>query len=76
LLTIQRYYVISGDSMRGYHGIGRRRSLYFYVNITITWQGSLIFALITGLIGLELKEKDDEPPMLDSKIKKDLPLQQ
>ena len=38
----------------------------FMVNIAITWQGSLIFALITGLIGLKLKEKDDEPPMIDS----------
>ena len=38
----------------------------FMVNISITWQGSLIFALITGLVGLKLKEKDDEPPMIDS----------
>ncbi|MGE7186375.1 YrvL family regulatory protein [Peribacillus sp. NPDC006672] len=38
----------------------------FLVNISITWQGSLIFALISVLIGLKLKEKDDEPPMIDS----------
>ncbi|KRF67225.1 hypothetical protein ASG99_16480 [Bacillus sp. Soil768D1] len=38
----------------------------FLVNIAITWQGSLIFSLISGLIGLKLKEKDDEPPMIDS----------
>ena len=38
----------------------------FMVNIAITWQGSLIFALISGLIGMKLKEKDDEPPMIDS----------
>ncbi|ETT86719.1 hypothetical protein C176_08402 [Viridibacillus arenosi FSL R5-213] len=38
----------------------------FMANIAITWQGSLIFALISGLFGLILKEKDDEPPMIDS----------
>ncbi|MCG7344830.1 regulatory YrvL family protein [Sporosarcina sp. ACRSL] len=38
----------------------------FMVNVSITWQGSLIFALIAGLAGLILKEKDDEPPMIDS----------
>lgn len=38
----------------------------FMVNISITWQGSLVFALIAGLVGLKLKEKDDEPPMIDS----------
>ena len=38
----------------------------FMVNISITWKGSLIFALISGLIGLKLKEKDEEPPMIDS----------
>lgn len=38
----------------------------FMVNISITWQGSLIFALIAGLIGLKLREKDDEPPMTES----------
>lgn len=38
----------------------------FMVNIVIAWQGSLVFALITGLIALKLKEKDDEPPMVDS----------
>ena len=38
----------------------------FMVNVSITWQGSLIFALIAGLVGLKLKEKDDEPPTIDS----------
>jgi len=38
----------------------------FMVNIVIAWQGSLVFALITGLIALKLIEKDDEPPMVDS----------
>ncbi|MEK5068704.1 YrvL family regulatory protein [Sporosarcina sp. FSL K6-1508] len=44
----------------------------FMVNITITWQGSLIFALISGLIGLKLKEKDEEPPIIDSEEFKDI----
>ena len=38
----------------------------FMMNIEITWQDSLIFAVISGLIGLKFKEKDDEPPMSDS----------
>jgi hypothetical protein len=38
----------------------------FMESISITWQGSLIFALITVLIGWKLEEKDDEPPMIDS----------
>ncbi|WP_310199433.1 YrvL family regulatory protein [Neobacillus niacini] len=38
----------------------------FMDNISITWQGSLIFALITGLISWKFKEEDDEPPMIDS----------
>ncbi len=38
----------------------------FMMNIEITWQGSLIFAVISGLIGLKFKEKDDESPMSDS----------
>jgi len=38
----------------------------FMDNVSITWQGSLLFALITGLIGWAFKEKDDEPPMIDS----------
>lgn len=40
---------------------------YFMVAITISWQGTFIFALISGLIGLKLKENDTEPPMIDSK---------
>ena len=36
------------------------------VDISITWQGSLIFALIAGLVGLKLNEKDSEPSMNDS----------
>ena len=38
----------------------------FMVNVSITWQGSLIFALIAGLVGLKLIEKNDEPPTIDS----------
>lgn len=34
--------------------------------ISITWQGALLFALITALISWKLGEKDDEPPMRDS----------
>ncbi|WP_232696615.1 YrvL family regulatory protein [Brevibacillus daliensis] len=40
---------------------------YFMATITISWQGTLIFALISGLISLKLKENDTEPPMIDSK---------
>ena len=38
----------------------------FMVDIDISWQSTLIFALVTGLIELKLNEKDDEPPMIDS----------
>ena len=38
----------------------------FMVNISITWQGSLVFALTAGLVSLKFREKDDEPPMIDS----------
>lgn len=34
--------------------------------ISITWQGALLFALITALINWKLGEQDDEPPMRDS----------
>lgn len=34
--------------------------------ISITWQGSLLFALITALFSWKLGEQDDEPPMRDS----------
>lgn len=40
---------------------------YFMATITISWQGALIFALISGLISLKLKVNDTEPPMFDSK---------
>lgn len=40
---------------------------YFMAAITISWQGILIFSLISGLIGLIIKENDAEPPLIDSK---------
>ncbi|MFJ8526637.1 YrvL family regulatory protein [Bacillus sp. NPDC094106] len=40
---------------------------YFMVTITVSWQGTLIFALISGLIGMKLKKNDTDPPMIDSK---------
>lgn len=39
---------------------------YFMETIAISWQGILIFALISGFIGWKLKENDEEPPMIDS----------
>ena len=38
----------------------------FMVNIDIKWQGTLIFALVTGFIGWKLKKEEDEPPDIDS----------
>lgn len=38
----------------------------FMDTISITWQGALLFALITALINWKLGEQDDEPPMRDS----------
>lgn len=35
-------------------------------DITITWQGAILFSLITGLISWKLKKKDEEPPVIDS----------
>ncbi|PEB47766.1 hypothetical protein CON65_23595 [Bacillus pseudomycoides] len=40
---------------------------YFMVTIMISWQGTLIFSLISGLIGMKLKKNDTDPPMIDSK---------
>ncbi|WP_399629545.1 YrvL family regulatory protein [Sporosarcina sp. SG10008] len=40
---------------------------HFMETIMISWQGALLFALISGIISRELKENDSEPPMIDSK---------
>lgn len=40
----------------------------FISDITITWQGAIIFSLITGLISRKIKESEKEPPVLDSSI--------
>ncbi|HDR6319045.1 TPA: hypothetical protein QCU53_005981 [Bacillus thuringiensis] len=45
---------------------------YFMETIVISWQGILIFSLISGFIGWKLKENDEEPPMIDSKEFKEL----
>jgi len=39
---------------------------HFMETIMISWQGALLFALISGIISRELKENDSEPPMIDS----------
>lgn len=39
---------------------------YFMVTLTISWQGTLIFSLMSGLVSLVVKENDTEPPMIDS----------
>ncbi|UAT32610.1 regulatory YrvL family protein [Bacillus badius] len=39
---------------------------HFMINIEIEWQGTLIFALVTGFIGWRLKKDEDEPPDIDS----------
>lgn len=39
---------------------------YFMMTLTITWQGTLIFSLMSGLISLVVKEKDAEPLMINS----------
>jgi prepilin signal peptidase PulO-like enzyme (type II secretory pathway) len=44
----------------------------FMVNISIKWQGTLLFALVTGFIGWILKKDDDEPPDIDSKEFKEI----
>lgn len=36
----------------------------FISDITITWQGAMIFSLVTGIISRKLKERDTEPPVL------------
>ena len=38
----------------------------FMDSIAISWQGAMIFALITALIHWLLEEKSEEPPMADS----------
>ncbi|MEH7463989.1 YrvL family regulatory protein [Bacillus thuringiensis] len=45
---------------------------YFMKTITISWQGALIFSLISGIIGWKLKRNDEEPPMIDSDEFKEL----
>jgi len=44
----------------------------FMVNIEIKWQGTLIFALVTGFIGWKLKKDEDEPPDIDSEAFKEI----
>lgn len=39
---------------------------YFMVILTISWQGTIIFSLISGLISQIVKEKDTESPMIAS----------
>lgn len=39
---------------------------HFMPTITISWQGTFLFAFISGVISRKLKEDDDEPPMMDS----------
>jgi Regulatory protein YrvL len=38
----------------------------FMINIGIEWQGTLIFAFVTGFIGRKLRKDEDEPPDIDS----------
>lgn len=38
----------------------------FMATIMISWQGILIFSLISGFIGFIVKESDSESPMIDS----------
>lgn len=40
---------------------------HFMETIMISWQGALLFALISGIISRKLKGNDSEPPMIDSK---------
>lgn len=40
---------------------------HFMETIIISWQGVLLFALISGIISRTLKEDQPEPPMIDSK---------
>jgi hypothetical protein len=44
----------------------------FMVNIDIKWQGTLIFALVTGFIGWKLNKNEDEPPDSDSEEFKEI----
>lgn len=44
----------------------------FMVNIEIEWQGSLIFAMVTGFIGWKLRKDEDEPPDIDSEEFKEI----
>lgn len=44
----------------------------FMVNIDIKWQGTLIFALVTGFIGWKLNKDEDEPPDIDSEEFKEI----
>lgn len=37
----------------------------FMESISITWLGAVLFAIVTGLVGLLIRDKDEEPPMLD-----------
>ena len=39
----------------------------FMETIMISWQGALLFALISGIINRKLKEDNPEPPMIGSK---------
>ncbi|MED0704076.1 YrvL family regulatory protein [Aeribacillus composti] len=44
----------------------------FMANIEIEWQGSLIFAMVTGFIGWKLRKDEDEPPDIDSEEFKEI----
>ncbi|WIV21205.1 YrvL family regulatory protein [Paenibacillus polygoni] len=35
----------------------------FISDITITWQGAMIFSLVTGIISRKVKESEKEPPV-------------
>lgn len=37
----------------------------FMESISITWLGAMLFAIVTGLVGMLVREKDEEPPMVD-----------
>lgn len=37
----------------------------FMESISITWLGAVLFAIVTGLVGLLVRENDQEPPVLD-----------
>jgi len=44
----------------------------FMTHIKIEWLGAIVFSIIAGFISWKLKEKDEEPPLINSEESKEI----